>query len=265
MSDLASPTRRGPFVQAWSNDSSRAGIGLQRTVSESISQELEFDPGTSGALGQLARLSFPIGIGPQGVLLDEGYDTVRISGSGELPPEGNGPIESIDEDTIGAAWPRHAAHVHGARHGPAAGPRSRELRDGGEPGDAGLGAVAARRHAAPAGARRRRRRVRSGAAAADRRAAVAALAGGLDRALPGRLRGGRAARAGGGHALAAARAGATGRAAGGRRGGRRARRRGRGDGARPGAGALARRAARPASSPRPRVRARPWRWRSCSV
>src|SRR5918992_3401195 len=102
ISDLASPTRRGPFVQAWSNDSNRAGIGLQRTVSESISQELEFDPGTSGALGQLARLSFPIGIGPQGVLLDEGYDVVRISGSGELPPEGNGPVESIDEDTIGA-------------------------------------------------------------------------------------------------------------------------------------------------------------------
>ena len=102
VSDLASPTRRGPFVQAWSNDSTRAGIGLQRTVSESIQQELEFDPGSSGALGQLARLSFPIGIGPQGVLLDEGYDAVRISGSGELPPEGNGPVETIDEDTIGA-------------------------------------------------------------------------------------------------------------------------------------------------------------------
>jgi hypothetical protein len=102
MSDLASPTRRGPFVQAWSNDPARAGIGLQRTVSESIRQELDFDPGTSGALGQLARLSFPLGIGPQGVLLDAGYDAVRISGSGELPPPGDGPVESIDEDTIGA-------------------------------------------------------------------------------------------------------------------------------------------------------------------
>ncbi len=102
MSDLASPTRRGPFVQAWSNDSSRAGIGLQRTVSESIQHELDFDPATSGAPGQLARLSFPIGIGSQGVLLDAGYDAVRISGSGELPPEGNGPVESIDEDAIGA-------------------------------------------------------------------------------------------------------------------------------------------------------------------
>jgi hypothetical protein len=102
MSDLASPTRRGPFLQAWSNDSRRAGIGLQRTVSESIRRELDFEPGAPGALGQLARLSFPVGIGPQGVLLEAGYDAVRISGSGELPPEGKGPVEAIDEDTIGA-------------------------------------------------------------------------------------------------------------------------------------------------------------------
>jgi hypothetical protein len=101
MSDLSAPTRRGAFVQAWSNDSRRAGIGLERTVSESIQQELDYDPPTPGAFGQLARLSFPVGIGPQGVLLDAGYDAVRISGSGELPPEGNGPVESIDEDTIG--------------------------------------------------------------------------------------------------------------------------------------------------------------------
>jgi hypothetical protein len=101
ISDLASPARRGPFVQAWSNDANRAGIGLQRTVAESIRQELDFDPGGHSALGQFARLSFPVGIGPQGVLIDDGYDAVRISGSGELPPEGNGPVESIDEDTIG--------------------------------------------------------------------------------------------------------------------------------------------------------------------
>jgi hypothetical protein len=101
MSDLAAPTRRGSFVQAWSNDSRRAGIGLERTVSESVQQELDFDPANTGAFGQLARLSFPIGIGPQGVLLDAGYDAVRISGSGELPLEGNGPVESIDEDVLG--------------------------------------------------------------------------------------------------------------------------------------------------------------------
>ena len=102
VSDLASATRRGPVVQAWSDDSRRAGIGLTRTVADSIRQEVEVQLGGSGVLGQLARLSFPIGIGPQGPLIAAGYDTVRISGSGELPPGGNGPVEAIDENTIGA-------------------------------------------------------------------------------------------------------------------------------------------------------------------
>jgi hypothetical protein len=101
MSDLASPTRRGPIVQAWSGNSRRAGIGLQRTVSESVRRELDVAPGGTTVLGQLARLSFPIGIGPQAVLLEAGYDAVRISGSGELPPGGDGPVEAIDEDTLG--------------------------------------------------------------------------------------------------------------------------------------------------------------------
>ena len=51
-------------------------------------QELGSSAGGSGTLGQLARLSFPLGIGSQGVLLEEGYDAVRLSGSGELPPGG---------------------------------------------------------------------------------------------------------------------------------------------------------------------------------
>jgi hypothetical protein len=102
MSDLASPTRRGSLVQAWSTSERRAGIGLQRTVAESIRRELDSTPAGPGSLGQLARLSFPIGIGAQAVLLDDGYDAVRIAGSGELPPGGDGPVESIDEDNLGA-------------------------------------------------------------------------------------------------------------------------------------------------------------------
>jgi hypothetical protein len=102
ISDLASPTRTGPLVQAWSTDERRAGIGLQRTVAESIRRELDSAPGSSGTLGQVARLSFPIGIGPQGVLLAHGYDAVRIAGSGELPPGGDGAVDSIDEDKLGA-------------------------------------------------------------------------------------------------------------------------------------------------------------------
>jgi hypothetical protein len=100
VSDLGSRAG-GPILQAWSNDSTRAGIGLQRTVADSIRQEVGGAPGGSGVFGQLARLSFPIGNGPQGVLLDSGYDAVRISGSGELPPKGNGPPEAIDPDRLG--------------------------------------------------------------------------------------------------------------------------------------------------------------------
>jgi hypothetical protein len=103
ISDLGSKTSDGPILQAWSNDSTRAGIGLQRTVAESIRQELGgSSAGGSGTFGQLARLSFPIGIGAQGVLLDRGYDAVRISGSGELPPAGHGPPEAIDPDRLGS-------------------------------------------------------------------------------------------------------------------------------------------------------------------
>jgi hypothetical protein len=101
MSDLGSRSSRGSLLQAWSNDSSRAGIGLQRTAANSIREEVGRSAGGSGVFGQFARLSFPIGIGPQGVLLEAGYDAVRISGSGELPPDGHGPVEAIDEDRLG--------------------------------------------------------------------------------------------------------------------------------------------------------------------
>jgi hypothetical protein len=101
MSDLGSAAGGDSFVQAWANDSRRAGIGLQRTVAESIREELDRSVAGTGVLGQLARLSFPIGIGPQGVFLDERFESVRISATGELPPQGNGPVEAIDEDRLG--------------------------------------------------------------------------------------------------------------------------------------------------------------------
>jgi MFS family permease len=101
VSDLGARTNDGPFLQAWSNDSTRAGIALQRTVTESIRFERGGPGAGTGTFGQFARLSFPIGIGAQGVLLDRGYDAVRISGSGELPPGGAGPPEAIDPDRLG--------------------------------------------------------------------------------------------------------------------------------------------------------------------
>jgi hypothetical protein len=54
MSDLGSATNDGALLQAWSDNPTRAGIALQRTVAESIRQELGSSPGGSGTLGQLA-------------------------------------------------------------------------------------------------------------------------------------------------------------------------------------------------------------------
>ena len=98
--DLGARTNDGPLL-GLVEQLDACGIGLQRTVADSMRQELGARRGGTGAFGQLARLSFPIGIGDQGVLLEQGYDAVRISGSGELPPSGNGPPEALDPDRLG--------------------------------------------------------------------------------------------------------------------------------------------------------------------
>ena len=86
VSGLGAERSRGPTVVEWSNDASRASIGLQRTVAASVREELGTLPGQEGAAGQLIRLALPLGIGAQGTLLEQGLPAVRLSGSGELPP-----------------------------------------------------------------------------------------------------------------------------------------------------------------------------------
>jgi hypothetical protein len=88
-------------IVPWSNDSKRAPIGLERTVAASLREELDLRADSTGAAGQLARLSFPIGIGAQGVLLERGFDALRISGSGELAGDG-GELDEVDEERLGA-------------------------------------------------------------------------------------------------------------------------------------------------------------------
>lgn len=88
-----------PTVVPWGNDTTRAGIGWQRTVADSIREELGPPAAGASPAGQLARLSFPLGIGGQGVLLAEGYDAVRISGDGELSDTPAG--EAVDEERLG--------------------------------------------------------------------------------------------------------------------------------------------------------------------
>jgi hypothetical protein len=101
LSDVGARGHGGSLLQTWSNDSKRVGIGLQRTAVESIRRELDVPVGGTGALGQLARLSFPVGIGAQGVLLERGFEAVRFSGSGALPPTGDGQPADVDEERLG--------------------------------------------------------------------------------------------------------------------------------------------------------------------
>ena len=99
VSGLGAGSDRAPEIVPWSNDTTRAGIGLQRTVAESLRQELEPPAESASPFGQLARLAFPLGIGGQGVLIADGYDAVRISGDGELSDSAAG--EPVDADRLG--------------------------------------------------------------------------------------------------------------------------------------------------------------------
>ena len=146
-SRAAGPVR--PIVPEWSNDSTCAPESAwTRTVADSIREELDEPVVAAGTVwGQLTRLAFPIGIGSQGVMLEKGYDALRISGSGELPPSGPGPVADIDEDRLGglgrATLRTLTALDLGGRPGALA---LGLLPDRREPGRARLGARAALRN-----------------------------------------------------------------------------------------------------------------------
>ena len=69
-------------------------------MAESLREEQGAAPEGSGPAGQLARLAFPVGVGPQGVLLEEGFDAVRIAGDGELPDDGESDVGSVDPERL---------------------------------------------------------------------------------------------------------------------------------------------------------------------
>jgi hypothetical protein len=102
LSNLGARSARGPLVMAWSNDDRRGSIGLQRTATASVREELGTEPSEEGALGQFVRLAYPLGLGAQGPLLADGIEAIRISGSGELPPpEDERGLEDVSVDRLG--------------------------------------------------------------------------------------------------------------------------------------------------------------------
>ncbi len=90
-----------PAVVGWSTTTDRASQRLQRTAAESVREETETPVPGTGAVGQVGRLSFPLGIGAQGVLLGGGYDAVRIAGGGEREDTSDTPGNALDRDRLG--------------------------------------------------------------------------------------------------------------------------------------------------------------------
>jgi hypothetical protein len=125
MSNLGHRANGESPIVPWSNDSKRVGIGLERTVAASLREELDLRVDSTGMTGQLARLSFPIGIGAQGVLLEHGFEAIRISGSGELRGDG-GELQDVDEERLGALLRTTLRTVTAVDQGPRPdhGPRS---------------------------------------------------------------------------------------------------------------------------------------------
>lgn len=101
LSGFGTPRKTPAEVVGWSTDTRRAGLGLARTIADSLWQEAGSAGPTASTLGQLARLAFPLGVGPQATLVAEGYDAVRIAGGGELPPDGSLTIGEIDRERFG--------------------------------------------------------------------------------------------------------------------------------------------------------------------
>jgi hypothetical protein len=127
VSDLGARRSRGPLVIGWSNGITRAGLGLQRTLTGSLREELGGVPGQDGLFSQFARLAFPVSPGAQAVLLDSGFDAVRIAGGGEVGPEDAGRIGDVNVNrygSLGRSVLRMIATLDGSGKAPARGANS---------------------------------------------------------------------------------------------------------------------------------------------
>ncbi len=81
-----------PLVVPWSTGTESTSSRLARTAAATVSSELDMSSGDESPLAEVFRLAIPSALGEQGPLVEEGFDSVRLSSSGELPP-------TADEDT----------------------------------------------------------------------------------------------------------------------------------------------------------------------
>lgn len=148
LSNMGAPHSHGPLLVDWSNDEDRGSLGLRRTATDSLRNELGTDGGpTASPPAQVGRLAFPVGLGAQGALLELGLPALRLSGSGErAPPRSQRDLADLRDGRygdLGRSALRFVSALDGARRPPDHGPRTYLLAGGGVVPDWAVMALAA--------------------------------------------------------------------------------------------------------------------------
>jgi Peptidase family M28 len=94
LGDLAGARTSRPMVLPFSDGVGSAPLQLQRTVAGAIAAETGVQPGAPSTLGQLAHLAFPLAVGEQGVLDEQGVPAVLVQVSGERGPSADDPVSA---------------------------------------------------------------------------------------------------------------------------------------------------------------------------
>jgi Peptidase family M28 len=90
-----------PLVIPWSTGPESTGIALAETANSITSEQADVPAGDETPLDDLFRLAIPAAIGEQGPLVDQKLDAVRLSSSGELPPDpGSEEVTDISGESI---------------------------------------------------------------------------------------------------------------------------------------------------------------------
>ena len=101
LSQPAAPGLEPPLVIPWSSGAQSNGSQLTQTAIETVSDQADRSVGDPSPLQDVFRLALPSALGEQGPLIESGLDAVRLSASGELPPEpGTEPATAIDRGTL---------------------------------------------------------------------------------------------------------------------------------------------------------------------
>lgn len=79
-----------PLVIPWATGPQSTSARLAETAEATVSEETGATLGDEGPLDDLLRLAIPAALGEQGPLVESGFDAIRLSSSGELPPPPGG-------------------------------------------------------------------------------------------------------------------------------------------------------------------------------